>query len=381
MESDWSKSPLSSNPFAKQFQNIVTSSLDQYLLNCDIPEGKVHDALHALACTIGAQEAVPRNELSAFAFGMVSQFAESGAFAPVGGIPALMRIFKNEIYSIGGMTLTDVDSIKLEVSNLPAKATSTTASNSASYKVTGVAVSSEGHEEILINGQRSVISGLGVLSSYAGLLSSDILSETTKRKLESLEETKPKLKVVFCLKGTSSDLGITNTDFYQVIIKQPVQNLQEEIISSKRQAIGEYCHVWSPSMHDPSWQHSDSQVLVVELDLTPHFVSKAEMELMDGSKGPMFYTDNRNGETNPNDPMFAEKLCRRLKLSKSKEGEFIRAAEGIVQQLYPKITSRHFISTHLETPVLGGYKLANTAAKYAACLSAHTEIQVLQKSH
>lgn len=369
-EDEWKKSSVSTNAFTKQFQDIIESSLHQYLLNCEIPEGKVHDALHALACSIGAQESLPRHKLSSFAFGMTSQFAESGAFAPVGGIPALIRMLRAEICSVGGMVVTDVESIKLEVNAV--------AGSTTSYKVTGVAVSSEGTDEQVLTGERSVISGLGVLSTYSGLLSSDIIAEESKVKLSTLEEAKPKIKVVFWVQGSCTALGLSNTDFYQVLIKQPVRTNEdmetEETLAKK--LVGEYVHVWSPSAQNPDWPHEQTQVVVVEMEVTSQFVTKVTMDFADGTKGPAFYVDNRNEESDPNDPMFAERLCRRLKLTRSKESDFVRVAEGVVRQLFPRITGPQIIQTHVEAPVLGGHRLANTTSKYATSLSAHTELQV-----
>jgi hypothetical protein len=374
---EWRKSAVSTNPFTKQFQDIIESSLQQYLLNCEIPEGKVHDALHALASSIGAQESLPRHNLSSFAFGMTSQFAESGAFVPVGGIPALIRMLRAEICSVGGMVVTDVESIKLEVNAV--------AGSTTSYKVTGVAVSAEGTEEQVLTGERSVISGLGLLSTYSGLLSSDIIANESKVKLATLEEAKPKIKVVFWLQGSCTALGLSNTDFYQVQIKQSVtteDDVQTETetetteAASAKKLVGEYVHVWSPSAQNPDWPHEQTHVVVVEMEVKAPFVTKVAMDFADGTRGPAFYVDARNEESDPNDPMFAERLCRRLKLTRSKESDFIRVADGIVRQLFPRITGPQILQTHVEAPVLGGSRLANTTSKFATSLSAHTELQV-----
>jgi hypothetical protein len=345
----------------KQFHELLQTSLDQYLFNCDIGEGKVHDALHALSCTIGGEEVLSRNELSSFLFGMASQAAESGAFVPIGGVSAIVDAFKSEICSIGGKIVCDVDSIKLEV----------VASDESAFKVTGVAIGCNGKEEVSIASNMSVVSGLGILSTYVGLLSNDIVSVKTRKDLVNLKEMKPKVKIVFWLEGTKEELGLSCTEFFQVVITQPVSNTETVTTSQSP----DYCHIWSPSAMDPSWKHLNTQVVIVEMDIFASFVSLESVDWIEDCPGPMFFADIRNNHTNPKDPMFAEKLCRPLKLTKSKEEEFIRIAEKTIRQLYPLVSGNRIVYSHVEPPVLGGSRLANNTAKYTANFSAQTEIQ------
>lgn len=359
--SEWLKCSLSSHPSTKQFREIIQTSLDQYLFNCDIGEGRVHDTLHALSCTIGAGETLPRNELSSFSFGMASQVAENGVFISVGGVSALLNALKSEICSVGGMFVCDVDSVKLEVM-----------SSNSTYKVTGVAIGCDGKGEVSITCNNSVISGLGVLSTYVGLLSDDILTDTTRKELVKLKEMKPKVKIVFWLEGSREELGLVSTEFFQVVITQPVSGTDGLGASQG----SDYCHVWSPSAMDPNWKHPNSQVIIVEMDVSSNYVSLESVDWVESCPGPSFYVDIRNKDTNPNDPMFAEELCRTLTLSKSKEGEFVRIAEMVIRRLYPLISGKTIICSHVEPPVLGGGKLANNTAKYETNLSAKTEIEV-----
>jgi hypothetical protein len=95
------------------------------------------------------------------------------------------------------------------------------------------------------------------------------------------------------------------------------------------------------------------------------------------SRGPMFYVDVHNEETDPNHPKFPEKLGRKMKLSKSRQESFVTMAQQAMQRLYPKISSQKILANHVELPTLGGHRLSNTTAKYATHLSSKTEIEVM----
>lgn len=380
------------------------SSCCRYLYNCQIEDPKVLDTLHALACSIGANEHLAAHELSSFALGYALQVIESGAFVPIGGVEAIVLALTETIRSSGGDVVTHVDTLKLDVSEL-SNSSSNQSSPSVTYKAHGVSISSSSMnalaDEITITAKQSVVSGLGVLGTYFGL-ASEIISDDTKEQLSSLQETSPRVKVVFWLQDSAVSLGVTSTSFYQVTTVVPTTVKQTDggenarrlnrrspsngdVINKPPQNV--FCHVWSPSAQDPHWAHPNTQVLIVEMDATAALARKIPLELYvastetDGSHvqprpGPRFVVDVHNDETNPNHLRFTEQLGRSLHLSKSKQAEFVRAAEIIVRNLYPAVKGTHIVHSHVECPVLGGLRLANDTAKFAAKLNANTEIQV-----
>jgi hypothetical protein len=94
----------------------------------------------------------------------------------------------------------------------------------------------------------------------------------------------------------------------------------------------------------------------------------------DDSNGPKFFMSMRDEETDPNHVDFATLLGRRLELTASKRDDYLRRAESKLREIYPRCSK--VVHCHLELPVLGGHRLANTPGKFNAQIRAMTDVQV-----
>jgi hypothetical protein len=91
--------------------------------------------------------------------------------------------------------------------------------------------------------------------------------------------------------------------------------------------------------------------------------------------GPKLYMSPRDPSTNPNDPHFGEVVGRKLQISAQKQQQLLKRATSILHDVYPRSKDR-ILSSQVVAPSLGGRKLSDVPEKYAAKLTAKTEIEV-----
>jgi hypothetical protein len=86
------------------------------------------------------------------------------------------------------------------------------------------------------------------------------VSDETVQSISLLQEARPKINVVFWIDGTMENLGLKNTDYFQVYAKNPQAQTVRMMNTNEEQLLlgfGNHCqfiHVWSPSAQDPNWQ-------------------------------------------------------------------------------------------------------------------------------
>ena len=66
-----------------------------------------------------------------------------------------------------------------------------------------------------------MVSGVGALCTYTRLLPPEAVSETARKAMSLLVETRPKVLVVFWLHGTLSELGLSSTDYLEMPAQSP----------------------------------------------------------------------------------------------------------------------------------------------------------------
>ena len=259
---------------------------------------------------MGAGEALPATECSAYTLANAVSSAALGCFYPIGGPAALIDCLSRTVRKAGGFVYRDVDvkEVVLEEINSASatgqiKATGVIIcagngkpSSSSSRKQTIVASENkknkmneeitkneskkenvddedgnsgeeeeEGQgqdqeedeskrgEEIVLQASKSVISGLGVLSTYTKLIPAEAVSRPTRDILSGLKECRPKTLVVYWLQGSEQDMGaaLRSCDYYEVGVQPESDSAESK--ESKDVFCSSFVHVWSPSAKDPSW--------------------------------------------------------------------------------------------------------------------------------
>jgi hypothetical protein len=81
---------------------------------------------------------------------------------------------------------------------------------------------------------------MGLLCTYCKMLPTQTLSAETREALAVLRETRPLIRVIYWLSGSTGELGITSNDFYA-------------IEAEGEEGHSAYSRVWSPSAKDAAW--------------------------------------------------------------------------------------------------------------------------------
>jgi hypothetical protein len=227
--------------------------------------------LFAMLLALGAAavgEELDASSCSGWALAAAINAGSSGGFYPAGGITALTAMLAGVVESAGGVILNDVavhDVVLKESMNDQVD----TANSSGRLFATGVTVGMSAprpdiqtdgaascRTDYLLSARQSVISGLGVISTYTKLLAPDAVDASTRSMLAGLSEMRPKVRVVYWLprkvEGSCDDsaqlpsVEFSSTDFYESICSNSVPMKDMKFFTS-------YRHVWSPSAKDSSW--------------------------------------------------------------------------------------------------------------------------------
>eukprot|EP00981_Chlorochromonas_danica_P003978 scaffold753_cov164-Ochromonas_danica.AAC.8 len=365
---EWSKSSRASSEERKSFFELCGSSLESTLRK-EVEEDDFVRAVSALTATIAVGECLPGNELSGVSLAALVAATEMGRFAPNGGIQEVEASLVETIQSVGGTVLHDVDAKGLVLEK-----------SGTGYQAVGVEINEvESGKEVTVSGRKSIVSGMGVLCTYANMLPADAVSEETKKNLSLLREARPKIRCLFWLSGSTHELGLSSAEYFEIPSQHDLlksQKVGEE--ESIEQWAASYVRIWSPSAMDPCWMEkgdhpSNVSVVVVEFEATEPLVSLQAVRWLEGEQGPSFYVSSRDEASDPNHDDFATKLGRPMLISASKREDFLRQAEIKLHEVYPLCAQRHVFS-HCEVPTLGGHRLANTASKLAGQFSARTEV-------
>lgn len=174
--------------------------------------------------------AMAPSECSGLGLSQALTTCAQGAFYPVGGPAAIERYLVSIIENAGGSIVygADVSSVIVDRAGDDTNGDITRAS--------GVLLA----DKTAYHACRSVISGIGLLSTYSDLIPEDILSSLSPNPFDALEglvEAAPKASVLFWLKGSVEDNGLSSADFV-------------DFGGSKMGAVS---RVWSPSAKDLSW--------------------------------------------------------------------------------------------------------------------------------
>lgn len=203
------------------------------------------ELLGSMCRTAGVEEGLASEKLTASSFGQLINAIDSGKFYPKGGARKLMESLAFVVGSSGGAVVRNVNikNIQFEENEISGK-----------FKATGVSLSCIGGKSYTVVTQNSVVSGVGILSTYSSFLPHQIISSETINKLITLTEARPKLKVVFWLDGTAEELAIKSTDYYEtcgsLAMDSGSLNASDfsRVIKSPQEILHQsFVHLWSPS--------------------------------------------------------------------------------------------------------------------------------------
>ncbi len=229
------------------------SLLCRTLYDNQLEQADVINALTGLASTIGCQESCLKNTISSLALGGLIN-TETGTFVPRHGVSELEAALTHVIYESSGKVFSANQVKGLEIEESAKK----DGSSHSSYKVIGVTITNNGKSkgDCLLKANHSVVSGIGLLGSYATLVPSECVSDETKEQLSLLQEKRPKIKVILWLKGEAAELGVTSVNYFEILssIESVGAGLNTQCgkeHDAAEKLAGSYVHIWSPLAQNP----------------------------------------------------------------------------------------------------------------------------------
>jgi phytoene dehydrogenase-like protein len=203
------------------------------------------DLLGSLCRTCGAREGLSNEKISAASLGNLINTVDSGNFYVDGGAKKLMESLTFTITASSGVILRDINVEHMEFEE--------TDSGLNRLKATCVVFSTSHGTSLCARALKSVVSGVGVLSTYLTLIPRNSISDEMKHKLSCLSEARPKVKIVFLLSGTAEQIGLKTTDYYEILKSQSLPEIDSIFLGSEQYRQLEenihdsYVHLWSPS--------------------------------------------------------------------------------------------------------------------------------------
>ena len=212
-------------------------------------------------------EFLPLSDVSAVPLSGLEAHIGHGVFYPVGGAMALADSLRCTIEHAGGVVCDDVSihSIAIkhhhqsdhDVKDIDNKcaldATAATAIAATATAAVGVNVTTKSSDGIistqLISSHHSVISCAGIIRTYLHLLPTTSVDDGVLSTLTGLQETRPKVRVLFWCNGTTESLSLSSSDYVETM---------EDTVSHANRLV----KVWSPSAKDPSWETRWSYILL-----------------------------------------------------------------------------------------------------------------------
>jgi len=315
----------------KAFLDLASKPIEQLLSNTD---PALHVVLRGAAMSSIDEISIKPSECSSFALAHFVASSEEGIFYPIGGCKAVEDALLRTIVSAGGVVMSDVpiDHILLQ-------------DEGQGRVAKGVVLQDQ--QQILA--KRTVVSGTGMINTYAKLVSKEDLPEGIPYALNGLCEAKPKVMVLFWIKASEDEAKLSPSDLFELgdayLDGQPVR--PDFSRGSMR--------IWSPSAKDPSWQsrHPETQAVVVELEAGEPFFS---LENVSDNKGPRIYAFKS--------------------LSKEQKDKAEKTALAYLKEIYPSAAA-NVEFTQVIPPTVDGQFISQSTAKYCAPLSAISSINGL----
>jgi hypothetical protein len=412
---------------AEQFKRLAQSSVDQ-LLAASSDRNALSDVL-AAAAVAGSDEACPGSVLSGVGLAHQLHRGLEGMFYPAGGVIAVRKSLIRTITSRGGDVLRDVPVTGIRIDdespgNGNREQQQQKKNNQrGSYRAVGVEVSifsagaptaaavantnKPSTSSLLVRSKGSTISAMGALCTYTRLVPSRFVGPAVRETLSGLSEASAKIRVVFWIRGSLQDTGLSAADFVEIPVPdEPVElhaadgggNILSTISSNANSHANfsrDCVRVWSPSAKDASWTHPDTQVVVVEFAVSSSLTSFGmhsfeDAPIFTGGGGARIGNEDERGERapassspgagarmrRPRGPCLLEASFSRmppplhrhacgisLELGTSEQARFQASAHAKLAALYPK-AAQLVVMTHVVPPIIGGHKISGGVEKY-----------------
>jgi hypothetical protein len=335
-----------------------------------------HYAPLASVSIAGMGEALPAADVSTLGLAGALSSTQGGAFYPSGGLSSLAQNCMRTIRKCGGEIYADVPvrTIVLEGEGKQRRAVG------ISYALNSKAEGED--DDDVIYAKKSVISGCGALGTYLNLLPAADVCDETRSSLSLLSEMRPKVYVLMWLQGTSTELGLSTSDYVELAPQTGRET------RNKEEFAGTYMRLWSPSAKDSTWsngKYAGVQTVVVEFEATePHVVPKvhkfSEPATPDPTastnfaatpnpatpNGPIVYKDG-DGVSGSGKAPAAPSACagKAIELSRSQKEKYRLRAELKLREVYPLTAGKVMECTYVQSPVVGELRcVSGTPGKY-----------------
>lgn len=243
---------------------------------------EVMASLSALA-SVGANESIDSTECSAYLLGSSIYGSSGGVFYPTNGPGGIMNSLVNTIQHSGGVVYRNVNIGEIVLEEYGPRTNTSSGIRASGVSILTPPTADTKSVEVTLT-SHSVVSGTGILHTYAKLIPPEAVTLNTRQSLSKQVEALPRVKVVYWVEGDREALGLTSTDYYeygkQPILYTPSSSnsnnsseatpvpLTEDQVAHnaaerarfQQQAV----HVWSPSSKDSSWAeryHFEFEVL------------------------------------------------------------------------------------------------------------------------
>jgi len=243
----------------KEFTDLSSSPLENLLHSGNgFDNSELKDVLSSIA-SIGADETLPCSDCSGYMLSHALTSTAEGSFYPAGGSASIEASLIQTVRRAGGMVYCNVDlkEILLEEVGNSSSGSSSGGNSSGSIRAVGVSVAipDNSSSDVVFRGSHSVVSGLGLLPSLTKLLPPEAMSVGMQQIIAPLQASRPKVSVVYWLRGGRDDLEIRSTDYYELGVSRDYCDSAVDAFTQKERYADSYVHVWSPSAKDSAWKY------------------------------------------------------------------------------------------------------------------------------
>ena len=361
----------------KDFTALLTHS-SKSIIGGVIQENENIFSILSNIAIVGASEALSSASLSTVALASALSMSEEGASTPIGGLAAVKRSLSEVILSCGGYVCSEapLNEIVIEENGSGSVA-----------KASGVSLDNGK----VLTAKKGVLSGLGALCTYTKLIKHRYVNARTRQALSGLQETRPKIIVLFRVNGSKDSLGLKECDYYEL----EYQGVDNENSSTNTKIAESYLKIWSPSArhhHDmnmggPS-DFPDSSIVAVEQYADNSIVSSNEFLFNEAPISPSPADQSPSSFQMRDDikgPMVNKSKLRLLE--SNNVGSVIEINEQITKKLIARATARLFAAypkcvdkidkSYVVPPTIGGHNASCSSKRFTADLFSKTDIEGL----
>lgn len=294
--------------------------------------------------------------LSGLSIASVVNSCEDGKFVPEGGMSCIIKVLKNAILSSGGVIMKDASVQELIIE----------ANKSDQSTIRGVKL----YDGANVTAKMGVVSGLGILCTYCNLLPPSMVGEKNRAILKEYVELWPKLLVLFEVRGSKEDLGLSDVEYLECGGQVCADRIEDENDCLTRG----YVKVWCPTVNDDtlSQHYGGGNIIIVEMCADSTMVKATEFSgfsnvtpLLNHSVkaeagGPILFSTNT--KHHPNKSLGYPILLSDSSIRKIKERATLK-----MLSIYPNCQD-NVVNIHVEPPFMGGHRISANSGRYIGAI-------------